>query len=296
MSGRTASRKPPSPRASAASARTCGAVVGQGGEQQPARPAVLQLAHAGPRAAAAPRARRPRRRAPSRAGRRRPMRAQRLRAPPPAGRVVQGLRPGGRAARASPISPSAATAARRTVASSSASRASSAGRGLGAADAAERGGRRAAHAPVLVLEGQQQRRHRLRVADRAQALRGRAPQVAVGVATARAISGRTAAAARIAPSASTAAKRSSLRASARNGSRRGTASGVADLAERAQGHEPHLGIGVVEQRQEVAARSPGPRSLPERDAPPAGAPGCSRRAAPRAAGRARPARRSRPGP
>ena len=65
-------------------------------------------------------------------------------------------------------------------------------------------------------------------------------------------SGRTAADARIAPSASAAAKRSSLRSSARNGTTLSTDLGVPDLPQRAQGHEPHAGIGVVEQRGEVA--------------------------------------------
>ena len=63
---------------------------------------------------------------------------------------------------------------------------------------------------------------------------------------------------------------------------------AADLAERAHGHEAHLGVGVVEQRQRGRRAVSGSWSLPSETAPPAGAPGCSRRRARRAAGRRTP--------
>ena len=257
MSGRTASRKPPSPERQGGLRAHGGAVVGEGGQQQPARAAVLELArqvHEQPARLRA--AGRGEARAPSRAGRAAPSAAQRLRGRGLEAGIAQDLDEAAapRAGRA--ISPSAATAARRTVGSSSPQRAPAARAWPwrcrsrpSAAAAAQR------TLQCSSSRARSERGHRLRIADRAQALRGGAAQVAVGVRAARPTSGRTAAAARIAPSASTAAKRSSLRASPRKGSSRGTRLRVAHLAQGPQGHEPHLAVGVVEEGQEGAAVS-----------------------------------------
>ena len=160
----------------------------------------------------------------------------------------------------------------------------------------ERGGRRAAHAPVLVLEGQQraaappgdrrsrpgsprppaagcgrrraehadERAHRGRRADRAERLHRGEAQLLARVAQERQQPRHAPPRLRIWPSARRVTKRM-------------------------------RGSGVVEEGQEVRRAAPAPRACPAR-ARPAAAPGCSRRGAPRAAGRAPPAPPSRPAP
>ena len=122
---------------------------------------------------------------------------------------------------------------------------------LDAADAPERGGGGAAHAPVLVLQRQQQRGNRLGIADDAEALRGDPAQVAVRLrqhADQRADGGGRAHGAQRLGGGE--AQLLALVGEERDHPVHHL--GVPDLSQRAQGHEPHAGIGVFQQRGEVA--------------------------------------------
>ena len=119
ISGRTASRKPPSPRASAASARTCALSSARAASSslRARRSSSLPTRSTSSRRTSA--AARRRTRAPSPGGRPRPRRRRASRAEACSAGSGRTWTRAGAAARGSPISPSAATAARRTVASSS---------------------------------------------------------------------------------------------------------------------------------------------------------------------------------
>ena len=102
ISGRTASRKPPSPRASAASARTWALSSASAASRSLRRARGPPAAQPGPRAGGAPRRPRRRTRAPARAARPTPMRRRASSADGLQGRRPAARRPGGAAARGSP--------------------------------------------------------------------------------------------------------------------------------------------------------------------------------------------------
>ena len=296
------------------------ALVGQRRQQQPRAPPVLELAHEVHAAGGGPRRLAPRGERAlhlrQRGGAEPPQRLERGRLQ---GRIGESAR-AARAARGSPSSPSAATAARRTVSSSSAQAGEQRDRRLGARMRPSAVAAAAAHAPVLVLQGQRaapappagrrsrrgppRRRgagcgpasrsaaisgpHRRHRADRAQRLdRGEAQLLArVGEQRQQA---RHRVGLRIWPSARTVTKRIRGSGSASSGSRSAALSGSCSLPEREHGLLAHQAALVARARR-AARRALGRLQLAQRlDARP--------RARSRARrGTARPARARSPDP
>ena len=160
--------------------------------------------------------------------------------------------------------PSAVAAAQRTLQCSSSRARSSGGTACGSPIVAQALGGGAPQVAVGIGQHADQGPHRAHRADRAQRLdRGEAQLLA------------------------------SCRA--RNGMQPRHRLRVADLAERADAPRSASAVGILEQRQAGRRRLSGPAACRAR-APPAAAPGCSRRGAPRAARPERRGPRSRPGP